>query len=177
MTKWMSKRHNGFTIVELMVTVAVIGILIRLVVPMFFTEGRKGKARSEVSSMFAEIATKEQQYRLDQPSYLGNNTYCPSAPSAKGQSMLSCIATGGEWSLLRIELPETEMFCAYLINAGDAGTTPAIPAPFSTVAPDVHGMSWYYIIAKCDMDSDATGNSEYFTASWDTRIRSSNEGQ
>lgn len=167
------KQLRGFTVVELMVAVAIIGVLAKLVIPAFFSEGRKGKARSEVSAMFAELETKEQQYRLDQPSYLATAA-CPAAPSINGQAAASCVATGGPWQVLRVMLPETTLYCSYEITAGAAGTTPAPPAPFN-IPPDVHGMSWYYIIATCDMDTTAT-NSQYFTASWDTKIRSVSEG-
>ena len=167
------KQLRGFTVVELMVAVAIIGVLAKLVIPAFFSEGRKGKARSEVSAMFAELATKEQQYRLDQPSYLSAPA-CPLAPSINGQAATSCVTTGGPWQALRVMLPETNLYCSYTITAGAAGTTPAPPAPFN-IPPDVHGMSWFYITATCDMDTTST-NSQYFIASWDSKIRAANEG-
>ena len=37
--------------------------------------------------------------------------------------------------------------------------------------------SWYYILATCDMDSQAATNSNYFTSSFDSSIQVINEGQ
>jgi prepilin-type N-terminal cleavage/methylation domain-containing protein len=168
------RSQRGFSIVELMIAVAIVGVLAKLALPMFFSESRKSKARSEVSAMFVELATKEQQYRLDNAGYLAA-VACPSAPSPTGQSAASCTASGGPWFDMRVLLPDDPLYCSYEITAGDAGTTPSPPAPFA-ITPDVQGLSWYYIIATCNMDDSSTATSAYFTSSWDTKVRSSNEG-
>jgi type IV pilus assembly protein PilE len=167
------QQPRGFTLIELMIAVAVIGILAWIAIPAFFSESKRGKARSEVAAMFAELQTKESQYRLDNTSYL-SAVACPAAPNINGQIASSCNAAGGPWRDLRVQLPESTLYCSYTITAGAAGTTPAPPSPFN-IAPDVHGMSWYYITAECDMDASAT-NAQYFTCSWDTKILSAHEG-
>ena len=167
-------RQRGFTIVELMVAVAILGVLAKLVIPAFSTESRKGKARSEVSAMFAELQTKEQQYKLDHASFV-EAAACPATPSTNPQDATGCIASGQPWADLRVILPETTLMCSYQIVAGDADSTPAPPAPFDSYTV-TSGKSWFYLLATCDTDGDSTTNSTYFASSWDTRIRSANEG-
>ncbi|NVB79597.1 MAG: prepilin-type N-terminal cleavage/methylation domain-containing protein, partial [Kofleriaceae bacterium] len=50
--------EQGFTIVELMVVVAIIAVLAAIVVPTFTKESKKSKAKSEVGAMFAELGVR-----------------------------------------------------------------------------------------------------------------------
>ena len=63
------RNQRGFTILELMVVVAIIAILATVAVPAWFRDSSKAKAKSEVSAMFAELSTKEEQFMIDQSTY------------------------------------------------------------------------------------------------------------
>lgn len=58
----------GFTLVELMIAVAVIGILAAIAYPSYQDQVRKGR-RASAQSHLMDIAQREQQYLLDARSY------------------------------------------------------------------------------------------------------------
>jgi prepilin-type N-terminal cleavage/methylation domain-containing protein len=167
----MRRSQSGFTILELMIVVVVIGILAAIVLPSWASETRKSKARTEVAPVLAELANKEGQYKADNGTYLAAAA-CPAAPSTTGQSATGCIAAGTTWNTLRVALPEQTLYCSYQITTGTSAQTPTPPAPYTMPA---QASSWYYILATCDMDGKA-GNSTYFISSWDSKIQSNAEG-
>jgi len=61
-------RSRGFTLVELMVVVAVIGILAAIAYPSYKDYLRKGR-RAAAQSMLMDVAQHQQQYLLDARSY------------------------------------------------------------------------------------------------------------
>ncbi len=61
-------RHQaiaGFTLIELMITVAIIGILVAVALPSYQNFIRKGN-RSAAQGFMLDIANRQQQYFLDQ---------------------------------------------------------------------------------------------------------------
>jgi prepilin-type N-terminal cleavage/methylation domain-containing protein len=163
--------EQGFTLVELMVTVAIIAILAAIAVPAFTKESRKSKATSEVGAMFSELAVRQDQYKLENNAYL-TTAACPSAPASNGQDASACINSGGVWEPLRARLPQTKLACSYAITTG-TGTGTSNPSGFSFTSPVT---SWFYIIATCDMDGDGT-NALYFTSSVDSSMQKQQDGE
>ncbi len=60
--------NKGFTLVELMVAVVIIGILASIVVPSYQDYLRKGR-RAAAQAVLMDVAQKQQQYLLDARSY------------------------------------------------------------------------------------------------------------
>jgi len=61
-------RQAGFTLLELMIVVAVIAILAGIAVPMYIEQMRKGK-RAEAAQAIGDIQLREERYRADNPTY------------------------------------------------------------------------------------------------------------
>lgn len=69
-----NNRHGfGFTLIELMIVVAVIGILAAIAFPSYAEYVKKGR-RSAAQSHLMDIAQREQQYLLDVRAYAATLT-------------------------------------------------------------------------------------------------------
>ncbi|HEU0034739.1 MAG TPA: prepilin-type N-terminal cleavage/methylation domain-containing protein [Kofleriaceae bacterium] len=167
------RRERGFTLIEMMVVCAFIAVLAAIAVPIFAGEARKSKGSTEVAPMFAELSVREDQYKSDNGKYL-TTPACPSAPAATGTSATGCVASGGAWTALNVQLPFQQLKCSYAITAGGAADKVTNPAGFSFTSPP---MSWFYLIATCDLDGAGGTNSTYFTSSVDSTIQKQNEGK
>jgi prepilin-type N-terminal cleavage/methylation domain-containing protein len=165
---------EGFTLLEVMIVVAVIGILAAVVVPSWTRESRKGKGDSEINAMFAEIATKQEQYKIDNGVYLAASL-CPSAPTSAGADFnATCVTSGSAWATLRVNAPESRLRCTYVVSAGAAGTTLTPPTGFSVANQPVG--AWYYVVGTCDLDGAGGTSSTFFQSSTDTAIQKLNFG-
>ncbi|HEY9210710.1 MAG TPA: type IV pilin protein [Methylotenera sp.] len=61
-------KHCGFTLVELMVAIAIIGILASIAFPNYLEYVKKGR-RAAAQSHLMDVAQRQQQYLLDARSY------------------------------------------------------------------------------------------------------------
>lgn len=69
----MRTKVRGFTLIELMIAVAIIGILASIAVPSYLEHVRKGK-RSEAQGALVSLANAMEQWRLQKSNYLGAAT-------------------------------------------------------------------------------------------------------
>ena len=67
------KKARGFTMIEIMVVVAIIGILAAIAIPSYQQHLRKGR-RADAQSYMMQLANLEQQYLLDARAYLTGAT-------------------------------------------------------------------------------------------------------
>jgi type IV pilus assembly protein PilE len=68
-----ARQAGGFTLIEVMVAVAIIAILVSLAIPSYQEHLRKGR-RAEAQSYLMDLANLEQQYLLDARSYATGGT-------------------------------------------------------------------------------------------------------
>jgi type IV pilus assembly protein PilE len=96
----MNKQHiKGFTLVELLVVVAIVGILSAIAIPQYSEYVRRGKV-SEATGALGELRLRAEKYYSDNRTYVGFNTtianarnftYACVTPSA---NEFTCTATG-----------------------------------------------------------------------------------
>jgi prepilin-type N-terminal cleavage/methylation domain-containing protein len=186
-------RHSesGFTLIELMLVVAIVAILAAVVVPSFMSKATKAKRKTEVAAMFAEIASKQESFKLEKSFYLGltsgtnyvGTTTCPtSVPTADYNFQTSCGIAGSAWAMLRVNPTESAIRCQYSITTGLAGTAFTPPTGFKNsqnqlnTAEAAMASGWFYLVAVCDEVASTSANATYYTSSVDRRIQAINEG-
>jgi type IV pilus assembly protein PilA len=114
------KRNNksGFTLVELMVVVGIIGILIALVAPnltSFTAKAKQSSAKVELSGLY----TAEKAFQAEYSSYHGNLPYIGHVPDGCSTASSACNAAS--------KRPYSVGFSAVGVNADlVAGVTTAI---------------------------------------------------
>jgi prepilin-type N-terminal cleavage/methylation domain-containing protein len=77
----LSKFHRsqkGFTLIELMIVVVIIGILAALAIPRFMRATTKSK-QSEAKNILKQIYAMERAYRQEYDTYWGNGTTASAA--------------------------------------------------------------------------------------------------
>lgn len=77
------KKAAGFTLVELMIAVIIVGILAAIVIPTYSDYVRRGKI-AEATSQLASMAVKLEQYFQDNRTYAGACAVGTTAPLPTG---------------------------------------------------------------------------------------------
>jgi type IV pilus assembly protein PilE len=174
--------ERGFTLIELMMVVAIIAVLAIIVVPLFTREVHKTKGQSEVNPMFTELGTKEETYKQEAGSFLGA-VQCPAAASPAGYDIVAtCKTSGSAWESLRVQAPNSTMHCAYTIVVGLKTDTLTPPTGIKNSAGVVSAAeanlatSWWYMTAECDEDGQGGTNALYYRSSVDPTLQILNSG-
>jgi prepilin-type N-terminal cleavage/methylation domain-containing protein len=158
------RSEGGFTLVELMISVAVIGVLAKLVLPTWFKESTRGTAKSEVVAVFAALTGKELNYQATKGVYLAASA-CPATSTGTQQDISACSASGGVWNALGTVIPNKNVYCSYTITTGTASQTPTPPAGFTMTAP---ATTWFYVTATCLIGGTTY---KFFASSVDTSLQ------
>ncbi len=155
-----------------MFVVVIIAVLAVIAIPQFMSDGRKTKSRSEVVAFFAELSTRQEQYRVDATGYL-TTAKCPAATSTTGTTV-DCTAAGKPWVGLNVKVPLATATCTYVMTASAGAGTVNVSAgtPATTYTFTSPTGPWYHIVAECDQDGDGT-TSTFFTSSVDPTIKTS----
>jgi len=180
----MRGREAGFTLIELMVTVAVIAILAAIALPSFSSESRKTKAFSEVQPMFNDLRIRLEQYLQENGKYpptIGEGTQHPAGPPGTTRHLLNPLPA--TWLALKVRISGNDsVYCGYTWATGLANQGGNIGPVASAAAPAGFGFAtpttdWYYLLAQCDMDGNGAAFSWYFASSTNPTILKLNEGR
>jgi type IV pilus assembly protein PilE len=177
--------ERGFTLIELMIVVAVVAVLAAVVVPTFMQSANKTRGKTEVTAMFAEIAMKEEAYKTESPTsvYLdAAKCHTGGAQKAAYNFQTTCITAGSAWETLHIQPPESSMYCAYTIKTGKKTDPLTPPGTFknsrgvaATAEPSLSS-GWWYVVADCDEDRAGGTNAQYYMSSLDSKLQVTSSG-
>lgn len=111
-----ARPNGGFTLLELMIVVAVIGILAALALPSYFDSVRKGR-RSEAVAALAQVQQAQERWRTNNAAY--TIALAASAPSGLG------LATNTPEGLYSLSIDDAGATRYTATAAAAAGTSQA----------------------------------------------------
>ena len=106
-------RNTGFTLLELLITVAIVALLAAVALPAYDYQIRKGH-RASAQQFMVEIANREAQYLLDARNY--------------------AVATTALTDLSLTAPAEVSTFYTLTVTAGDGTNTATLPPTFRITA-------------------------------------------
>lgn len=173
----MRRGEPGFTLLEIVASLAVVGILTAVALPTFSGETRKSKA-AEVAPLFSDLRVRLEEYLQENGTYpptVGETAWNPA--TAPGARVSLDLAAPG-WQPLHVRLSgDSAVLCRYTFATGLAGDATNIGPQGAALGFTAPSADWYYLLAKCDMDGDPSTLSWYFASNSDTTVRRDSEGQ
>jgi len=97
----MNKKQHGFTLIELMIAVAIVGILAAIVLPNY-TEYVKRASRAEAVAALLDAANKQEQYFVDNREYTTDFTDLGLQSKTENQHFELSITLNGDKNTFKI---------------------------------------------------------------------------
>lgn len=129
----MKNKHTGFTLIEVMITVAIIGILAAIALPAYGDYVRRGRITEAVAGL-SDMLVKMEQYFQDNRTYVGAcvaGTLAP-LPPATSYFTFSCSPSASAYTVQATGGGSMAGF-VYTIDNTNARATTGVPTGWSGV--------------------------------------------
>ena len=129
------QRHSGFTLIELMVTIAIVAILAAVALPNYNAYITRGKIAEATSNLLA-MRTKMEQFFQDNRTYVGACAAGTVAALPTGKYFTySCSALAATTYTVRADGQGNDLAnLALTINQANVRTTVSVPAGWTMPA-------------------------------------------
>ena len=121
---------NGFTLIELMVAVAIVGILAAVALPAYTDYVVRGKI-PDATSRLATLQVKLEQEFQDNRTYVGARA-CDSDTTTSKHFNFSCASNSASAYVLQAVGKNTMAGFTYTVNQANAKATTAVPTGWTT---------------------------------------------
>ena len=149
-----SRERHGYSLVELMVVVVIIGVLATVAIPSFIGYLHKSKT-SEAISFLAAIKQRQAAYYAEMGQYCDvsgtQDNWFPAGTPDSNQMTWASAPT--EWLMLGASPDSPAVYFQYSSVAGLAGTTPA-DGGFSDDRGYTGTNFWFVSSARGDLNGD-----------------------
>jgi type IV pilus assembly protein PilA len=180
------QRARGFTLVEMMIVVVIVGVLASLAV-VGYRKLVQSSHISEAQNMVQDIRVAQESYHSETQQYANISanltSYYPNATpvrttlTAWGAACTAACAKGMDWSMLPLHVDGPVMF-GYATLAGAANTSvTTVGAPTSVhvngaslAFPSSPPTDWFIVAAGCDLDGDGHIGTNVYTTSWANQV-------
>ncbi|MFA7240317.1 MAG: type IV pilin protein [Sulfuricellaceae bacterium] len=126
------KKHVGFTLVELMVVVSIVGILSAVGIPSYIDYLVRSRIPDATSNLAAKRVQMEQFYQ-DNRTYAGANAICPDTAVSQYFDFACTGASATAYTLTATGKGSMAGF-VYTIDQSNAKATTAVPSGWTTNA-------------------------------------------
>lgn len=128
----MMKEQTGFTLVELMIVVAVVGILATVAIPSYRDYLIRGRIPEATANLAGKRVQMEQFYQ-DNRTYVGATTICPDTATSQYFDFTCTGATATAYTLTATGKNSMAGF-TYTIDQSNAKATTAVPSDWTVNA-------------------------------------------
>lgn len=124
----LALKPNGFTLIELMITLAIVGILASIAYPSYMSQIRTSR-RSDAVQALSQLEQAQERWRANNSTYssvLANTAIAPAPPNGLG---ISSPTSGGYYTPAIVGTPDGTTYTATATavtgksQAGDTGCT------------------------------------------------------
>ena len=147
--KLLRKNQKGFTLIELMIVVAIIGILAAVAIPAFSRYQAKSKT-SEARVNLAAIATSQISYEAEFDEY----TTCAANPGAVPSGQTAAWGTPAGFDELGFAPKDNEVYFQYQVSSANTSQ----------------------FVGSATGNTDGTGNNSVFRVTQNTPVEHTNPG-
>ena len=148
------KSEKGFTLIELMIVVAIIGILAAIAIPNFLSYQKKAKT-SEAKVNLGAIRTSEESYKAENDAYLNCAAYPGAAPTSAKQSWV--VADSGGFNTIGFA-PSGNVYYQYAVDtaaASQAALADGFAGAATGAGPVAAPVLGFKATAEGNLDGDA----------------------